>query len=805
MALSWGTDQELLVGSNALRLFQTAVEEVEIWSRELPKPVKLATFSYDASLIATTGRYDRLIKLWRRQASGADDTRFDYTYLPHPTAVTAIQWRRPHARQQALNHVLHSVCGDQKVRIWAAMDPHGVQGLQLWAEIDMQASIQPRQPDPEILSQDRFAFIVDSQDLSDATAMAVKRADALSATDPQSEQHHALGHLIEIAKSSPELCVVVDRHGHMSAWGLENVGCKTKKPTDVFNVAHVENFFMTFPRTGPLAEGNAQFLAFCGQQANAPFTILAHYFDGRIEWHNCRLDDLLDPSPQTQRTHNKNLWAGHDGSIKKLVRSVSGKAVISRTNDNNASVWKQGYNGNDLGLTPYASLHSPEHIVRSWLFGEGDFVVNLHHHSISLWDARCSPASQIQFLPFDVEGQLTCLIQLPERLGKPTTMHLATVTSKKKGIVWAVCLPTTSHGMSKVPLPDKLPGLTQTCTFDLNIKDDITFMLPIDPAGSNVWTSCSLDTFARDIAISYSSEGKLRSWTAALDTTESAVEWLNTSTVDTGIDAPCLASASSTRKVALIDASNAGLTIWDLRSGQLEHHEHYGDADRIQDLDWSSTPDNQALLAVGFPHKVVILTQMRYDYLSTGPAWAPLREIYIRDSTPHPIGDSTWLGSGSLLVGAGNQLFAYDKMVDSSDDMVSDLTIPVHQKGSMNLFDLVTFLNGPLPLFHPQFLSQCILAGKMFYVHQISRCLHKAVKFFTDGDELDSHLSLSPEDCIMSVHVSHLNMHFTKISLMDTRRPHMLASSRPTQTTSTLRMTKPRPIWEMSLLRLTNF
>ncbi|KAL8719086.1 MAG: hypothetical protein Q9225_003864 [Loekoesia sp. 1 TL-2023] len=755
VALSWGTDEELLIGTNSLRLFQTAADDVEIWSRKLPKSVKLATFSYDASLIASTGRYDRLIKLWRRQSSGADDTRFDYTYLPHPTAVTAIHWRRSHTREQVSNHVLYSICADLKVRIWAAMNPHRVQGLQLWAEIDMQTSIQPRQPNPELPSQDRFAFIIDSQDFSDATATAVKRAKKLRADNALSKEHHALEHLVEIAKSSPDICVVLDRRGHMSAWGLENIGSKARKSTDIFSIAHVENVFLAFSKGATLAARNVQLVTLCGGQTQVPFTLLAHHFDGRIEWLGCRLDKLFDPSPQTERICTKRLWTGHDGSIKKIVRSTSGKAVISRTNDNDALVWRQGYGDNDLGLTLYSSLNCPEHIHRSWLLHEGDFVVILHHHSISLWDARHSPASKVESASFDVEGQLTCLVQLPEASLNTMVVHLATVTTRKKGVVWTVWLPPDSHGIPKVQdSSTHVPRLKEFCTFDLDIKDPLAFMLPIDPAGSATWTSSSLDTFAKDIAISYTSEGKLRSWTAALNADESAVEWFVTSTVDTGVDKPSLASASSTRKAALVDAFKTGLSIWDMRSGQLEHNDQYGDVNIIQDLDWSSTPDDQALLAVGFPHKVLILAQMRYDYLSTGPAWAPIREIYIKGSTPHPIGDSTWLGSGNLLIGAGNQLFVYDKIVDSSDDMVSDLEIPVHKRERLNLFDLVTYLNGPLPLFHPQFLSQCILAGKLLQVQQIIRNLHKALRFFTDEDELDSFVSLSPDDFITHIQVN---------------------------------------------------
>ncbi|KAL8940426.1 MAG: hypothetical protein Q9216_002831 [Gyalolechia sp. 2 TL-2023] len=755
VALSWATDEEFLIGSNVLRLFQTATKDVEIWSRKLPRPVKLASFSHDASLIATTGRYDRLIKLWRRQASGADDTRFDYTYLPHPTAVTAIQWRRPCNREQASNHTLYSICGDQKLRIWATMNPHGVQGLQLWSELDMQASIQPRQPSPRLQSRDRFAFIIDSQEFAGATATAVERANKLRATSTASDKHHALEHIAEIAKSCPEICVILDRHGHMSAWGLENIGCKNRSATDIFNIAHVENFHLAFSKTSTMPDRDTRLVTLHGGQHHALVTLLAHHFDGRIEWADCRLDELFDPSPQTKRIHRKSLWTGHERPIKKIIRSASGKAVMSRTTDDVALVWRQGYGNSDVGLNPYSSLDCSEHIHRSWLLLEGEFVVNLHHHNISLWDARHSPASKIATVPFDIEGLLICLVQLPGAKIDTSIAHLAAVTARKRGIVWELVLPPVSQGIPEAQsAPAHAPSIKQFCTFDLGVPETLDFMLPVDPAGSAAWASSSLDTFARDIAISYSSDGRLRSWTAALNNDESTVDWLATSTVETCIDKPSLTSASSTRKAALADASRTGLTIWDMRSGQLEHREQYEDVDKVQDLDWSSTPDDQALLAVGFPHRVVILTQMRYNYMGMGPAWARIREIYIKDFTPHPIGDSTWLSSGNFLVGAGNQLFVYDKIVDSSDDMVSDLAVPVHKQGLLNLFDLVTFLNGPLPVFHPQFLSQCILAGKLLQVQNVVRGLHKALKFFTDGDELDSYVSLSLEDFITSGQVS---------------------------------------------------
>ncbi len=80
--------------------------------------------------------------------------------------------------------------------------------------------------------------------------------------------------------------------------------------------------------------------------------------------------------------------------------------------------------------------------------------------------------------------------------------------------------------------------------------------------------------------------------------------------------------------------------------------------------------------------------------------------------TPHPIGDSTWLGDGHLVVGAGNQLFVYDRQFDASSSLITTLRLPQRKMESGTCSMFVQRLNGPLPYSIPQFLSQCILAGK---------------------------------------------------------------------------------------------
>ena len=728
-----------------------------IWTRKLPKPVKIASFSHDATFIASTGLYDRLVKLWRRQSFGSDDTRFDFTYLPHPTAVTAIHWRKSHHHERTLDSVLYSICADSQIRIWAATDPHGLQALQLWAQIDMQEAIQPRQIGSVTHLNERYAFIIDSEDFISGTEHAIQ-----AASGNRQQENHALEHLIEVAKTSPEICVILDRRGNMSAWGLENVGCKARKTTDKFNVAYVENVNLSFLPDVKQNEDNVLFLDFFLHKSATPLILLVHHFDGRIVWFESKLDELFDPSPRQQRLHVKALWSGHDGPVKKIVRSGSGKALVSRTNDNEGLIWKQASDRSGMALRRSSSLSCPEHVHRSCLLREGDYVINLHHHSISLWDARSPVAEQVVLCPFEAAGKPLCLLPLPHSNRHSSARYLASITSKMEAIVWEVRLPAGSQQNQNGHLS---ASMRHFCSSDLGLQDDLVFILPVDPAGSRPVAPGFLDTFAKDLAISYTNNGMLRAWTATLDVANRSANWLVTSTIESDIDSPSLASASSTRKIAVVDRAKTGLTIWDLWSAQLEYTAIYEASDTIQDLDWSSTPDDQSILAVGFPYKVVILAQMRYDYLNAGPAWAPIREIRIKELTSHPIGDSTWLGSGNLVIGAGNQLYVYDKDVATSDDMVVDLSVPVHQHRFLSIFDLVTYLNGPLPVFHPQFLAQCILAGKLVQVQRVIIGLFKALKFFVPGDDLDSFVSLSPIDFYSEQEVRYITSYNSNIRL----------------------------------------
>ncbi|TPX19515.1 regulator of (H+)-ATPase in vacuolar membrane [Coccidioides immitis] len=735
--LSWGSSDELLVGSGRLKLWLLTDSPRTIWTTELGSPVKLSLFSHDAALIASTGWYDRLVKIWRRLSFAADDVRFDVSYLHHPTTVTGMHWRRPHHREQSMENVLYTICADNKIRIWAPMERHGPSVLQLWNEIDMAASIQPRHLVQTEQATRRYGFIIDSRDF----ALAMERV--VQCENLHDKNHQALEHLLEVASKNPEICVVLDGKGHMCAWGLENVGSKVRSSANIFNIAHVEGLHLSLPSEALPHEDYAQFYPFSGGVFDDSFTILAHYFDGRIEWLDSKIHMLFDPTPRKRRLISRAIWSGHGGAIKKIVRTPVGKMLISRTDDNKATIWRQRSASAGPVLVQQSSLLSDLHIHRTLLLDDGKFLVNLHHNAVSFWDVRPFHGTMLEKCDFQLSSKPLCVLLIPTTDAKSSTVYIAAIGVDMAGIAWEIDLPPDDGYVNGT---DGVNGnrryLRQFCTFNLGVEEDVSYIIPVDPAGSRVKISGFLDLFATDIALSYTHGGTVRTWTAKVDKQNQKIDWLLTSTVETGIVNPSLASATSMRKAVLVDQDRTHLSIWDTNGAQLEFEEHFSQQDIIRDLDWTSTPDVQFILAVGFPRKVVLLSQLRYDYLDAGPSWAQIREIRIQDLTPHPIGDSCWLGNGNLVVGAGNQLFVFDKFIEASHSMVTGLRIRPHKSAYVDLFHVVSRLNGPLPVFHPQFLAQCILCGKATLVHLILTSLHRKLKFFTEGDDIDNFLDI---------------------------------------------------------------
>lgn len=205
-----------------------------------------------------------------------------------------------------------------------------------------------------------------------------------------------------------------------------------------------------------------------------------------------------------------------------------------------------------------------------------------------------------------------------------------------------------------------------------------------------------------------------------------ASTWVCTGRVRTGKTAIKRAKCSSAKKTALIVPSSEGeeLTIWDSKESEfasgLEYRRVFSEP--INDLDWTTTPDMQSILAVGFLHHVELLCQQRMTYFDEGPGWSICWKIDIRSFIPYPISDSIWLANGSFLIGAGHQMFLYGQDVSSSRGGITSTF------GDESLFDYVARQNGPLEDYHPQMLLQCLLWEKLELVKDIIVNLAKDVK-----------------------------------------------------------------------------
>ena len=89
------------------------------WSCNLSQPAELMAPSADGALLATAGRFDRLVKVWHRRQDG-----FAFSYLHHPHGLQSIEWT-PLATESGLcaassRNVLLTLCRGGVARLWSS-------------------------------------------------------------------------------------------------------------------------------------------------------------------------------------------------------------------------------------------------------------------------------------------------------------------------------------------------------------------------------------------------------------------------------------------------------------------------------------------------------------------------------------------------------------------------------------------------------------------------------------------------------------------------------------------------------------
>lgn len=360
--LDWGSDGDVLVGgSRQLSLFSTlpssrtstpvaspvngeVVEERQLlWSKVVASPVQYAAFSPSASLIASSAAYDRLVTIWRRLSF--EEGLFDHTYLPHPMAVTHLEWRplEEHSEERRGSgisgrheddaEVLYTIAMDGVLRVWRTGGLHDLDILALHTSVDLVSSI-PQSPTltvngtTHVSRPARYAFVLPSDNFCAAVTAATRRQ-----ASGTSKVSHSFEHLKEITSRSPDVVVAFDGHGRMSAWGLQSVGHKRRPETPgsqvAFHIAHAEDLAIKLP---PRDHANARCQAWFDGDA---FHVLVHSFvDGQLAWWQGDVETFFSPSAAgAERLASAAVWTGHSQPITDLRLDSDGTGLVAHSAD----------------------------------------------------------------------------------------------------------------------------------------------------------------------------------------------------------------------------------------------------------------------------------------------------------------------------------------------------------------------------------------------------------------------------------------------------------------------------------------
>lgn len=202
---------------------------------------------------------------------------------------------------------------------------------------------------------------------------------------------------------------------------------------------------------------------------------------------------------------------------------------------------------------------------------------------------------------------------------------------------------------------------------------------------------------------------------------------------------------SSTGKLCIVNSTGKVMSLWDLNRGVLEYEETFHNP--IEDIDWTSTEYGQSIVSIGFTGYALLYTQLRYDYTNNTPSYLPIEKIDITAHTAHNIGDSVWMKNGTFVVASGNQFYIKDKSLDLTDPFTYQ-SIGSRKILSNDILHLSSVLNGPLPVYHPQFLIQAIYANKLQLVKELLLRLFLALRKLDfesqDVSNLDSNLGMDP-------------------------------------------------------------
>ncbi|KAG6818061.1 hypothetical protein H0H87_009216 [Tephrocybe sp. NHM501043] len=569
--------------------------------------------------------------------------------IPHPRPVINFAWRHSQAASRD-DLILYTVTNDSTIRIFLPV-LDSPQHLQLHASLDLFSSLPFSVASQHLNQTVSTAFWLDRDIVGNALNHTLK-----SRPDQDNVRTRRIK---EIWEERWDLFLRVLGDGSIVLSAIANIDRRPPTLLKQFTLQHLPPSTLPGPPNHLFVLPNADpcMLTLAVSSPLATFDL------SPISFFDAQNDGLKLSSTALPRVPEE------ESKIVRLVRTTEGAGVgiVRRTGGEAWRVIKKG-----------------TQLVRSRPWSSADHVVVLQRGRTVVTYCASSSTLTLHSAP-------------PQILSVPSIDYLFSIPSQDEedSIVGITSELSIVH-LSACHAPSPKLLVRSQCTLPLSSPPK--FILPVDPMAwgqRQLWTE-------PDVLLSVSHTGALDFW--ALEETLTP-PWRRTGSVKTGRGDIRRASCSSAKKTALIlhRADGDELTIWNSQESD----------EQINDLDWTSTPDNQSILAVGFPHRVELLCQQRMTYFDEGPGWTTCTTIEIGGFIPLPIQDSIWLDHGSLLVAAGHQVFLYGPPSSDSDEET--------------LFEYAARHNGPLDDYHPQMILQCLLWEKVELVKEIIFNLSKDI------------------------------------------------------------------------------
>ncbi|OSD03553.1 hypothetical protein PYCCODRAFT_1476945 [Trametes coccinea BRFM310] len=683
------------------------------WSSSVP-PISRVRFSPSLMYIATTSLYDNAVNVYLTTTGRKTQS------IAHPRPVTDLIWRNSPSSSRD-DPILYTITTDATLRIFMPV-LDAPQYLQLHAALDtfssLPFSIASQETNSSVFRLDREVMNAALKSILDQSQSAEDDA-----------RHRRIR---EIAEEGWDIFLRVLGDGSLVVQAVANIdrrpptllkqftllqsapGILAGPPAHLYIVPNPGRFSLTLVTSPPLKSYELAILPF---------------FDARADGVKL-VASAAEHADADAREDSR-------AEVIRFMRTPNGEGVAALREDGSGEVWNFDWAKTGRLVRTGRWKADAGRVDQFAVFDAGRRFVTYSSVN-SLLTLHTSPPATLQVPSLTSLFPLSSpAISSPRRTLVGIT-HTNTVVIIRATVMESSSLELLSESSLPLPRPPKT-------------------ILPVDPMAwvGQYGSGTRGVAQVHDVLLSVSEEGELAFWvpqgellnhigpTSGIQANgvtqvreadgvreEEKAAWKCTGIVRTGRKGLTMARCSSAKKSVLVVPTPEGqeLTIWDSKESEfslgLEYRAILPDA--INDLDWTATPDGQSILAVGFAHRVELLCQQRATYFDERPAgWSVCWKVDLSGMVPHPISDSIWLARGTLLVGAGHQLFIFGQKREAG-------------RQDESLFEHVARLNGPLDDWHPQKILQCLLWEKIELVKNIIVTLARNVESGRDIHEWEN-------------------------------------------------------------------